>query len=163
MGAPDTYTTPAKRKYAFFSPADIPFQWERKKAQKNTAVTIRASRGVEEFNVSWQDAVLTSDPEVDLIVCSPDGKEYPCKKNIFFNTYEPVPAVTAEDYIAGYKFIKSALTTLVVIPENVEVEIHTLEGVLPKVEFPDYIAIGPKNELYANTKEFVEKNLTFIY
>jgi hypothetical protein len=30
------------------------------------------------------------------------------------------------------------------------------------VTYPDYISIGPKGELYANTKEFVEQNMTII-
>lgn len=49
-----------------------------------------------------------------------------------------------------------------ILPEGEEVEIETLEGVLPKVTYPDYIAIGVKGELYANTQEFVEKNLEIL-
>lgn len=165
MGVPATYDNTAltKRKYTITTPGDIPFQWPRLKARKNTAVTIRPSNGVESFTVSWQDAVLTSDPDVDLIVKSPDGNEYPCKTEIFFDTYDVVPAISNDDLIAGYKFVKSAaLTTLVSIPETAVVEIHTREGVLPAVEYPDYIVIGSVGELYANTKDFVDKNLTII-
>jgi hypothetical protein len=112
--------------------------------------------------VSWQDAVLTSDPEFDLIVIQPNGKEYPCKKDLFFSTYTQIPAVSNEDLIAGYKFVKSATTTIVPIPMNFDVTIQTLEGVLPTVAYPDYIAIGSVGELYANTKQFVDENLEFV-
>jgi hypothetical protein len=57
---------------------------------------------------------------------------------------------------------KRATTTLVEIPEGTTVEIETLEGVLPAVSYPDFIAIGPKGELYANTREFFDKNLEVV-
>ena len=162
MSAPETYTPPAKTRYILTSPEDIPLGWPRLQARKNSAVTIRAANAVEESSVDWQDSVLTSDPQLDLIVKSLDGKEYPCKKDIFFSTYTGVPAENNEDMLAGYMFVKSALSTLVRIPAHATVEIQTLEGVLPVVEFPDYISIGPKGELYANTKDFVDQNMTFV-
>ena len=141
---------------------DIPKEWSVISARKNTTVKIRPSLEVEKFKVSWQDAELTSDPEVDLIVIQPNGKEYPCKKDIFWETYDSLRDSDGSITGDGLSYVKKALCTLVVIPEGVEVEIETLEGTLPKVTFPDYIAIGPKGELYANTKEFVEQNMTLI-
>lgn len=138
--------------------SDIPKEWKTISARKNTIVKVRDCKGVEKFKVSWQDAELTSDPEQDLIVIQPNGKEYPCKRDIFFETYTPIKLVM----IGSNEYVKKALRNLVVIPEGVEVEIETLEGTLPKVTYPDYISIGPKGELYANTKEFVEQNMTLI-
>lgn len=162
MGAPETYIEPAKTKYTVTTSADIPSAWPRIQARKNTPVSIRASNGVESFNVDWQDAVLVSDPTLDLIIKGSDGLEYPCKKDLFFSTYTTLPAVTNDDLIAGYKFVKSAVITLVPVPMTATVTINTLEGVLPAIEYPDYISIGSAGELYANTKDFVDKNLTII-
>jgi hypothetical protein len=135
---------------------DIPSDWTRLTARKKTTVTIRPCNNVEKFKVSWQDAELVSDPEVDLIVIQPDGVEYPCKKDIFWETYEPK---RYNGMVSGNEYIKKATSTLVTIPEDEEVEIETLEGTLPKVTYPDYIVIGAQGELYANTQEFVENNL----
>lgn len=163
MGAPQEEAVVKPRtKITVQAETDIPSFWPRFIVRKKTSVGIRASKGVEEFKVSWQDAILKSDPAVDLIVIPPDGKEYPCKKDIFFSTYQPLPAVTTEDVIAGYKFVKSATTKLAAIPEGIDVTIKTLEGVLPIVTHPDYIAIGSVGELYANTKDFVDQNMEII-
>jgi hypothetical protein len=162
MGAPQEDAVIQRTRITVKGETDIPAIWPRFVVRKKTTVGIRASKGVEEFKVSWQDATLTSDPTVDLIVIQPDGKEYPCKKDLFFSTYTAVPAVSNEDLIAGYKFVKSATTKIVPIPLNTDVTIQTLEGVLPTVTFPDYIAIGSVGELYANTKKFVDENLEFV-
>lgn len=168
MGLPDTYLTPAKSKISVSKPADIPAIWPRFRVRKNTPVNIRRSNGVEEFTVSWQDAVLVSDPALDLIITQPNGKEYPIKKDIFWDTYvaqDPDFVFEWNDEtfdFTGINFVKKAESTLVGIPSDIEVEIHTLEGVLPSVTYPDYIAIGPKDELYANTAEFAKANLTFL-
>lgn len=134
-------------------PSDIPTNWPILFARKKTKVRIRPSEGVEKFKVSWQDSELTSDPIEDLIIIQPDGKEYPCKKNIFAETYE--------DVLNGY-WIKKETSKLVQIPEGESVQIETLEGTLNAVQYPDYIAIGKRNELYANAKSWVDENLTFI-
>lgn len=135
------------------SPSDIPSSWPILKARKKTTVSIRESIGREQFKVSWQDSVLESDPEVDLIVIQPDGSEYPCKKNIFSETYTE---------IADNQWIKNEISRLVQVPEGESVSIETLEGKLNEVKHPDYIVIGKKDELYANTFEWAENNLTFI-
>ncbi len=139
--------------------SDIPTSWKVLTVRKKTTVKIRAAEVVESFKVSWQDAELVSDPDLDLIVIQPNGAEYPCKTDIFFETYQPAP----NQYGSGFgDWIKGATTTLVEIPEGETVEIHTLEGILPAISFPDFIAIGPKGELYANTREFFDKNLEVV-
>jgi hypothetical protein len=141
---------------------DIPSNWTRLTARKKTTVKIRPCNGVETFKVSWQDSELVSDPEVDLIIIQSNGKEYPIKRDIFSTTYTIVEPFGSLDYIYDYNWIKSATTQLVAIPEGEEVEIETLEGTLPKVTYPDYIVIGVKGELYANTQEFVKNNLEIV-
>lgn len=162
MGQPQVEDAKPRKRITVENESVIPSFWPQFNVRKKTRVGIRASNGVEEFKVSWQDAILKSDPAVDLIVIQPNGEEYPCKKDLFFSTYTAVPAVTADDYIAGYKFVKSAITKLVAIPDGVDVTIQTLEGVLPTVTYPDYVAIGSAGELYANTKKFVDENLEIV-
>lgn len=144
--------------------SDIPSEWEVLNVRKKTTVQIRPALVEEKFTVSWADAELVSDPAVDLIVIQPNGKEYPCKSDIFYDTYVPKDSKidTANNQVTIETWIKSAQTQIVRIPEGVEVEIETLEGVLPVVTFPDFIAIGAKGELYANTADFVEKNLEIL-
>jgi hypothetical protein len=144
------------------TPQDIPFQWKRFSAQKKTEVSIRACAPEgESFRVSSFGIMrLVANPNDDLIVIQSDGKEYPCKKDIFFQTYQAVPAVVLENVIAGYKFIKSAKSTLVAIPEGYDVTVGSLEGDLKGVRYPDYIVIGAKDELYVNTQKTVKEHMT---
>lgn len=132
---------------------DIPLNWERFDAQKTTTVSIRECNTVDEFTVPWQDAKLISDPEKDLIVVLSDGSEYPCKINDFKDTYE------LNDY---GKWYKKEICVLIKIPYGVVVEIHSPEGILPLVSYPDYIVIGEKGKLHVNDANFVENNLEFI-
>jgi hypothetical protein len=145
---------------------DIPGDWSVYSVKKKTPVRIRQAVKVEMFKVSWQDAELVSDPEVDFIVIQPNGSEYPCKKDIFWETYEEQPGQCFTSDFSDKTFlkdyIKKAQTTIVQIPEGESVEILTLEGTLPAVSYPDYIAIGVRGELYANTKDFVDNNLIFV-
>lgn len=134
-------------------PSDIPVNWPILLARKKTKVRIRPSDGIETFKVAWQDSELTSDPVQDLIIIQSDGKEYPCKKSIFAETYE--------DDLNGY-WTKKELSKLVQVPEGESVQIKTLEGTLNAVQYPDYIAIGKRDELYANSKSWVDENLTFL-
>ena len=134
------------------SPSDIPSNWLTLKARKKTKVQIRESIGREQFKVSWQDSVLESDPELDLIIITP-SEEYPCKKDIFAETY-----VLLEDDF----WVKNEISRLVQVPEDQTVCIETLEGKLNAVSHPDYIVIGKKNELYANTFDWAEQNLSFL-
>ncbi len=143
--------------------SDIPSEWNVLTVRKKTTVTIRPAFEVEKFKVSWQDAELVSDPEFDLIITQPNGSEYPCKKDIFWETYERVNVLIDFDSDPQLQpYIKKATTTLVEIPEGISVEIETLEGILPVVTFPDFIAIGPRGELYANTREFFNNNLEIV-
>lgn len=142
---------------------DIPSDWKVLNVRKSTSVRIRPCAGVEKFKVSWQDAELVSDPALDLIVIQPNGKEYPCKTDIFYETY--VAKDLDLSMAVGRKvdtWVKKATTQVVEIPEGFEVEIITLEGVLPVVTSPDFIAIGVKGELYANTRDFFNKNLEVV-
>jgi len=135
------------------TPLDIPSNLPTLKARKKTKVSIRESIGREQFKVSWQDSVLESDPEVDLIIIQPNGDEYPCKKDIFAETY-----ILLEDNF----WVKNEISRLVPVPEGESVSIETLEGKLNEVSYPDYIVIGKRDELYANTFEWAETNLQFI-
>lgn len=134
------------------TPSDIPSDWPRLTVQKNICVSIRPSNGVERFSVSWQDSELISDPEMDIIINN-NGTEYPCKKDIFSATYQEV---------GPNLWRKTASSIIVRIPEGQSVEIETLEGTLNAVSYPDYIAIGAKGELYANSLDFVNKNLVIL-
>lgn len=143
------------------TPQDIPTGWKVFNVKRKTTVKVRRCAKAEKFKVSWQDAELISDPKNDLIIIQDNGKEYPCKKDIFNETYELVdtnPLIIPP--LRRYR--KTATTRIVEIPEGINVEIETLEGVLPIVTYPDYIAIGAKGELYANTKQFVEENLEIV-
>jgi hypothetical protein len=133
--------------------SDIPANWEIKKAKKQTTVRIRDCVVPESFKVSWQDSELVSDPNVDLIMIQPNGDEYPCKRDIFAETYEQV---------SDNEYRKKEISTLISIPENYEVEISTLEGTIHAASYPDFIVIGKRGELYANKKEWVDTNLQFI-
>lgn len=162
MGAPDIQDVPRRTRITVTNETDIPAAWPRITVRKKTTVGVRPATKPEEFKVSWQDATLVSDPAVDLIIVQPNGSEYPCKKDIFFSTYQAVPAVSQEDLIAGYKFVKTATSKIVPVPMSFDVTVNTLEGVLPTIAYPDFIAIGKVGELYANTKQFVEDNLEVV-
>ena len=137
------------------TPTDIPSFWKVLKARKKTNVTIRESKVAEEFIVTWQESVLVSDPVTDLIITQPNGEEYPCKKDIFYETYTQV----APD---SNFWIKKEITTLVQVPVDTTVSIETLEGTLNNVSYPDFVVIGKRGELYANTKEWADNNLEFL-
>jgi hypothetical protein len=134
--------------------ADIPSGWARFTGQRLTTVRVRNCAAREEFSVSWQDSKLVAEPEKDIIVIQDNGAEYPCKIDIFEKTYEAT-------LILG-RFRKKEKSTLISIPEGYSVDIETLEGKLNLVSYPDYIVVGINGELYANTKDFVEKNLNLV-
>lgn len=118
-------------------------------------MNIREAEKPEQFEVSWQDSFLTSDPEKDLIILA-GSKQYPCKIDIFLQTYE-----FAGSFQEGNpNFIKREQSILVAVPEGESVDIITLEGVVKDVQYPDYIVIGKQNELYANKADFVAKNMS---
>jgi hypothetical protein len=133
---------------------DIPQNWKVLNARKKTKVNIRPSNGIERFKVFWSDCDLVSDPDLDVIVIAFDGSEYPCKKDIFRETYEKVP--DSEQYV------KKAINILVEVPEDFTVEVETLEGVVDNVEYPDYVVIGARGELYVNTRKFVDEEMELL-
>lgn len=145
------------------APADIPRAWKKYSAKKKTGVTLRAVRpGGESFSVYGSDSKIYADPAVDVILRNElDGKEFPCKKDIFTETYELAgPAFDdGNATVAGYRYTKKGSTILVEIPEGYCVTVHSLEGPIENVQAPTYVVIGAKDELYTNGKEFVEKNL----
>jgi len=116
---------------------DIPSDWRRVTARKKTLVKIRPCNGVEKFKVSWQDAELVSDPKFDLIVIQPNGKEYPCKKDIFWETYEWTDWNTLMvECLRTYR--KKGTTQLVEIPEGEEVEMDGT-GNITKIKRGDMV------------------------
>lgn len=144
---------------------DIPSDWKVINVRKKTTVKIRPCNGIERFKVSWSDSDLVSNPETDLIVISSDGREYPCKEDIFFETYvhvEKPPGGAKSWDIWDYSYIKKYVYQLVEIPEGVELSVLTLEGQVDNVKYPDFVAIGPRNELYVNTRETFEKHLEVV-
>lgn len=138
---------------------DIPSDWKVLNVRKKTTVRMRLSEGVERFKVPWCDDELISDPELDIIIMQDDGSEYPCKTDIFRETY-----ASSGDGGRGLsvRWVKKAQFRIVEIPEGVEVEVESLEGTVGEVKYPDYVAIGVKGELYVNTKEFVDNNLEIL-
>ena len=140
---------------------DIPDSWQVLKVRKKTTVKVRSCEGVEEFDVSWQDSKLISDPAVDVIIIQPNGVEFPCKREIFNSSYIPLVGIS-DVRTKDVHYIKNVTSQIVPIPIGETVQIETLEGTLNEVTFPDYIAIGIRGELYANTFEFVRDNLEFI-
>lgn len=128
---------------------DLPSDWKVLNVRKTTTVEMRPCQGVERFKVSWSDSELVSDPETDVIVISSDN-EYPCKKDIFMETYTPL------------KWSKKAVNQIVEIPEGFTLEVATLEGTVGGVAYPDYVAIGARGEVYVNTKKFFDESLEVV-
>lgn len=138
---------------------DIPSDWKVINVRKKTTVRIRPCNGIERFKVSWSESELISDPDKDLIVISSGSSEYPCKRDIFFETYEPIePIGTGWDC----DWIKKYVYQLVEIPEGVELSVVTLEGQVDHVKHPDFVAIGPRGELYVNTKKTFDEHLEVV-
>jgi hypothetical protein len=130
--------------------SEIPSEFgPMKKAVKRTTVKIREPNGEEKFSLSWGE--LTAVPGVDVVICT-ETEQYPCKIDIFNATYREVsPGL----------YQKMAITNLVQIPKGVTVLLHTLEGE-ETATHPDYVAVGKKNEVYANKESWVQENLDFV-
>lgn len=145
---------------------DIPQDWKRLTVRKKTSVKIRPCNGVERFKVSWADHDLVGDPETDIIVIANDGREYPHKKDIFWDVYESKPKLPGGcvSYdIWDYEYVKKGTNVIVEIPEGTTpFEVETLEGIVGDVGYPNYVVIGAKGELYVNTREFVETQLEIV-
>jgi hypothetical protein len=121
-----------------------------REAVARVTVVIREPVGVETFPKSW--GVLTAAPGVDLVIHQEDGEEYPIKRDIFADTYQEV---------APGRYRRSVSTRLVQCPKEVTAILKTKEGVI-RVQYPDYIVIGVKNEVYANSAARVADKLTFV-
>jgi len=74
------------------------------------------------------------------------------KKSIFEATYEPV---------AQGQYRKKAIVQLVQVPMGAEVVLRSLEGDVA-VAYPNYIAIGARDEVYPNSAEWVANNLELL-
>jgi hypothetical protein len=100
--------------------------------------------------LSW--GTLDANPENDIVIVTPT-EQYPCKRDIWAATYKEVKPG---------QFQKQETSVIVAVPEGVSVELVTKEGDLKQVISPDYIAIGKKDEVYANTQQFVETELEIV-
>jgi hypothetical protein len=126
-------------------------------ARKKTLVRVRAPNGPrEEFVKTWgtQEAVSGEDL---VLISDADPEGYPCKLDVFEKTYR-------ETEPGSGLFRKTGLSRLVQVPKGVTAELETLET--PQrpltVEHPDYVVVGPRNEVYANRQDWVEENLEFV-
>lgn len=134
---------------------DIPENWTRRIVKKNSPVTYRELLSdTQAFIVHGGDQVIHGYRYKDVILKGEDGVEYPCKRDIFLRTYEQVD--DTEFYVKKGEFV------IVEIPRNVRVDIKTLEGDEKDIVFPNYLAIGPKSEVYPLTTDFVFNKLKVI-
>jgi hypothetical protein len=133
----------------------IEFFGEPVVARRKTKVRIRETNGVETFVSKYGQGTLTAKQGIDYVVIPVDGSDpYPCKIDIFHNTWEEI------DGTGTYR--KTGLCRFIPIPEGTTVELKTLEGPV-EVSHPNYIALGAEGEVYSYSKEFIEKNLDLIY
>ena len=121
-----------------------------REAVRRTTVTIREPNAVETFEKSW--GTLTAVPGVDLVIVQDSGDEYPIKKDIFTQTYEAVSPT---------RYRKTAKSRLIQVPKEVIAILASLEGEV-EVRHPDFIVVGVKNEVYANSPDWVQDNLDFV-
>jgi hypothetical protein len=129
----------------------IPAEWgPPREAKRRTTVSIRAPDGMEIFDKPW--GRLSAKPGEDWVVTEASGDEYPIKRAIFARTYEEV---------APGRYRKSARSRLIQVPQGFVAVLATLEGEI-EVAHPDYIAIGPDNEVYANALAWVRTHLDFV-
>jgi hypothetical protein len=129
----------------------IPLSWGKpREAVRRTTVAIREPQGPETFVTSW--GTLFATPGLDWIIVQESGEEYPIKKEIFSATYEEAESG---------RFRKIARSRLVQVPEGVLAVLASKEGEI-EVHHPDYVVIGPQNEVYANSAEWVAANLLWV-
>jgi hypothetical protein len=127
---------------------------EPKVAHRKTLVTIREVNGEEIFHANSSDGELKAVEGIDYVVIPVNGgNSYPCKKEIFHNSWE-------ETETTGV-YRKKALCKAIPIPEGVTVTLKTLEGDVV-VSHPAWIAVGIEDEVYSYSNEWVEKNLEFV-
>lgn len=123
---------------------------EMRRAVRKNTVAVREPDGVEKFEMPWGS--LTAVPGTDLVIIQDSGEEYPIKREIFNETYRE---------ISPGRFRKTATSRLIQVPKGVLAVLATNEGEL-EVSHPDYIVVGAKNEVYANSLEWVVANLEFL-
>jgi len=124
-------------------------------ARRKTLVQKRDAVGEEVFSLSYGD--LTAVQGVDYVLEPLDGSHpYPCKINIFADSWEET---VPNSGVGVYR--RKALAKIVAVPPGFEITLKTLEGDT-KVSYPDYIAIGVKDEVYSNGKAWVEANLDIL-
>lgn len=141
----------SERRVAIANVADVPAAWGAPRlAVRKTTVARREPEAVETFALPW--GTLTAKPGEDWVLVQDSGEAYPIKKAIFDATYEEVAA-------GSYR--KTARSRLVQVPEGVVAVLATKEGTL-EVRHPDYVAIGPEGEVYANAADWVAANLEFV-
>lgn len=121
-----------------------------REAVRKSTVSVRKPAGAETFDKSW--GRLTAKPGVDLVIRQDDGEEYPISRDVFAATYEQV---------TPGRFRKTARSRLVRCPEGVTAVLKSREGEMT-VHYPDFIVVGAKNEVYANTPDWVAANLEFV-
>ena len=119
-------------------------------AVRRTSVTIREPQGIETFEKSW--GTLTAVAGVDVVIVQDAGDEYPIKRDIFAQTYEQV---------GPGRYRKTAKTRLVQVPQGVIAILASPEGEI-EVTHPDFIVVGVRNEVYANSPDWVRENLELI-
>ena len=123
-------------------------------ARRKTLVQKRETFGREVFSLPWGD--LEAVQGVDYVITPLDGSgSYPCKIDIFADSWE-------ETVPNSGVYRRKALAKIVPVPPGFEITLKTLEGDT-KVSYPHYIAIGVKNEVYSNGKEWVEANLDILH
>jgi hypothetical protein len=121
-------------------------------AVKKTTVRIRDVKPEgETFQKSW--GVLNATPADDVILIQDSGAESPCKKDIFAATYE-------ETSTKG-RYRKTEKNKIVLVPEGYLCKVETKEGPI-EVPAGDYLAVGRKNEVWANKATWVADNLDII-
>jgi hypothetical protein len=124
-------------------------------AHRKTLVKKREVVGEEVFSLSYGD--LTAVQGVDYVLEPLDGSHpYPCKIDIFADSWEET---VPNSGVGVYR--RKALAKIVPVPLGFEITLETLEGDT-KVYHPDYIAIGVKDEVYSNGKEWVDANLDIL-
>jgi hypothetical protein len=123
-------------------------------SKRKTTVSIREPYGTEVFPGSKNKGDLTAISEIDYVLVPTDNsKSYPCKKDIFHNTWEEAVKGTGI-------YRKKAVCRSIPIPKDVVVIVKTLEGDV-EAAYPSHIAIGSVGEVWTYSEDFINKNLVF--
>jgi hypothetical protein len=124
-------------------------------AKRKSLVTIREVNGTETFTVESSEGELTAIQGIDyVLIPSSGGSEYPCKIDIFHETWEE----TTQPGI----YQKKGICIFVPLPKDTTVILETLEGSV-QVSHPNYIAIGKNDEVYSYSEDFVDNELVIAH